>query len=150
MKMESQSELGAELAYYLGDLESRELVALQWGDWAALHRLTEQGVAARHAARMRSRVSASVFDRCVMPRTTLQSKAPSARLSTLQSERAVRVAHIYALATRAFGDRDRGSAWLQRANAALDGNAPSDLLTNEAGARCIEQLLGRLEHGVAA
>lgn len=148
--MESQFALGSELAYYLGDLKSDELMAWPSGDWVVLHRLIEDGVPARNAVRMRTRVIPFVFDHCVMPRTTLRSKTGWARLSTRQSERAVRVGHIFAQATRAFGDRDRGRRWLQRANTALDSHSPSDLLTNEAGARYIEQLLGQLEHGIAA
>lgn len=122
--MKGEPALGPELAYYLGDLESRELVAWQCGDWAVLHQLIRQGVPVHNAARMRTRVRASVFDRCVMPRTTPQSKAASAMLTAGQSERAVRVAHIYALATRVFGDRNRGRVWLQTPSSALDGHTP--------------------------
>lgn len=65
------------------------------------------------------------------------------------SERTDRYARIYSRAAEVFGDRERGYAWMDRPNPVLDGYSPSDYLDTEAGARHVETLLGRLEHGIA-
>jgi putative toxin-antitoxin system antitoxin component (TIGR02293 family) len=46
------------------------------------------------------------------------------------------------------GDRDVATEWLTTAQPALGGAVPLDLARTEVGAREIERLVGRLEHGV--
>ncbi len=40
--------------------------------------------------------------------------------------------------------------WLGKANRSLDGQRPLDLLASDAGTRLVENVLGRIEHGVFA
>ncbi|PWG61510.1 antitoxin Xre/MbcA/ParS toxin-binding domain-containing protein [Spiribacter halobius] len=126
---------GTDLAYFLGDLDGLEDVALGEVDWRVFYQLIEKGVPVSSAARMLGRVGAAAFEKCVISRSTLRSKARSARLSAFHSERALRVARVFARATEVFGDRSRAVIWLTRANHTLDGAAPADLLRNEAGGR---------------
>jgi putative toxin-antitoxin system antitoxin component (TIGR02293 family) len=46
------------------------------------------------------------------------------------------------------GDRDAATDWLTTAQPALGGIVPLDLAKSEVGAREVERLVGRLEHGV--
>ncbi|MGA8533885.1 MAG: antitoxin Xre/MbcA/ParS toxin-binding domain-containing protein [Candidatus Tumulicola sp.] len=85
-----------------------------------------------------TRIDRSTFGRRVRQRS---------RLKTDESDRVVRVARIAALAIAALGNQD-GIAWLHEENWALGQRAPIDLLATEVGARQVEQIIGRIEHGV--
>jgi putative toxin-antitoxin system antitoxin component (TIGR02293 family) len=47
-----------------------------------------------------------------------------------------------------LGARDKAGRWLQKANRALGGVAPLDLLDTDLGAEEVVTILGRIEHGV--
>ncbi len=53
-----------------------------------------------------------------------------------------------ALAGESLADHGRAIRWLKRPNRALGGIAPIAALDTELGAREVENLIGRLEHGV--
>jgi len=81
-------------------------------------------------------------------RSTYARRARSrAKLKTDESDRIVRVARIAALAIEAMG-REDGLAWLHEPNRALGERLPISLLETEVGARQVEQIIGRIEHGV--
>jgi putative toxin-antitoxin system antitoxin component (TIGR02293 family) len=77
-----------------------------------------------------------------------RTKAPKIRLSQEQSGRTWKFAEILAKATEVFGDQAEAENWLAKPAMALDERRPLDLLSSPAGVEMIEQLLGRLEHGV--
>ena len=87
----------------------------------------------------------------VLPKSTLQhnTKRSSGRLSAANSERFVRALRVRQQAIDAFG-RDNADAWLQTPSRRLDGRAPMQMLGTEAGARAVEQLIGRAAHGFNA
>jgi putative toxin-antitoxin system antitoxin component (TIGR02293 family) len=59
------------------------------------------------------------------------------------------VTRVYRLALDLFeSDRNAAVAWLSRPNRALNGKTPLRLATTEVGAREVERLVTRLEHGV--
>jgi len=90
-------------------------------------------------------------DRLIIPRRTLaHRKAKDQPLNRAESERAVRVASVTALAEETFANREKARIWLRRPTSALDGRRPIDLLDSEPGARVVEQLLYRIGHGIAA
>jgi putative toxin-antitoxin system antitoxin component (TIGR02293 family) len=61
----------------------------------------------------------------------------------------LRFARLFRLALELYdGDADAARAWLQKPARALDGVRPLDHAETEEGAREVERLLGRLEHGV--
>ena len=70
-----------------------------------------------------------------------------ARLRPDESDRLVRVARIAALATEAMGAED-GVPWLHESNRALGGRVPLQMLETEVGARQVEDVLTRIQHGV--
>lgn len=89
-------------------------------------------------------------DKIVLPRKTLAHRKEIGKLTAEQSDRLMRVARIVALAEDAFGSEEKASRWLRRPTSALDGEAPLSLLDTEEGAREVEMILTRIEHGIAA
>lgn len=81
------------------------------------------------------------------PRTFSRRKGEK-KLRSDESDRLYRVARIAALATEVFGTTEKASRWLHRANRALGGKPPLGLLRTDLGTRQVEQVLGRIEHGV--
>ena len=47
----------------------------------------------------------------------------------------------------ALDDREKAGRWMREPNRALGGTRPLDLLRSSAGARAVETVLGRIEHG---
>jgi len=59
------------------------------------------------------------------------------------------MANIFEKAVDLFeGDAKAAIAWLQRRQRALGNKPPFELARTELGAREVEDLIGRLEHGV--
>ncbi|HEU4588652.1 MAG TPA: antitoxin Xre/MbcA/ParS toxin-binding domain-containing protein [Gemmatimonadales bacterium] len=81
-------------------------------------------------------------------RTLQRKRTQRARLSVDESDRLARLARLVVRAEEALGDRTNAVQWLIRANRALGGNRPLALLDSDAGARAVEQVLGRIEYGV--
>lgn len=77
-------------------------------------------------------------------------KSPRRHLDALVSDRLYRLARLMALATGVFEDKDAAREWLRSPQVGLAGKVPLDVAQTEAGAREVEELLGRIEHGVLA
>jgi uncharacterized protein (DUF2384 family) len=63
------------------------------------------------------------------------------KLTTAESERAERIARLYALAEEALGSADEARAFLFSPHDRLDGHSPIDWMRTEIGGRNVEQLL---------
>jgi putative toxin-antitoxin system antitoxin component (TIGR02293 family) len=83
-----------------------------------------------------------------MPPRTLARRRLARRLAADESDRLYRVARIAAQAVAALGSEDRAATWLRRPNRALNGELPIRLLDTDVGARQVEDVLGRIEHGI--
>jgi putative toxin-antitoxin system antitoxin component (TIGR02293 family) len=87
----------------------------------------------------------------VVPRRTLTHRRTRREpLSRDESDRAVRLARIAALAEHVFGGGEPAWRWLRAAKRQFRGRSPLQLLTTEAGARLVEELLYRVDEGMAA
>ncbi len=87
----------------------------------------------------------------VLPRRTLaHRRARGEALTREESDRVVRIARIAALGEAVFGDRERAWRWLRGAKRQFRGRSPLQLLATEAGARLVEELLYRIDDGLAA
>lgn len=87
----------------------------------------------------------------VVPRRTFMRRASSGGpLSPGETDRAVRLARIAALAERVFGAEDKARRWLRRESRSLGGAEPLSLLKTERGALLVEQVLHRIDHGMLA
>lgn len=74
--------------------------------------------------------------------------APAKRLTSVTSDRLYRLARIFALAEEVLEEREQAREWLRSPQVGLDNRVPFELLETEAGAREVEDLLLRIEHGV--
>jgi putative toxin-antitoxin system antitoxin component (TIGR02293 family) len=81
-------------------------------------------------------------------RRTLTRRKQEGRLQLAESERLFRFANLFDKAVEVFGDEDRARRWLKTPLKALAGTSPIEYAGTEIGAREVEDLLGRLEHGV--
>ncbi len=70
------------------------------------------------------------------------------RLKADESERVLRVGLLLDRAVVVLGGIENARAWLNAPCAALGGAAPLSYADTEPGAREVEDLLGRIEHGV--
>lgn len=82
---------------------------------------------------------------------TLARRKTEGRLQPDESERLLRVSRIYDSAVSLFeGDERAALVWMRGPAAALGGRKPIEFARTEVGAREVEGLIGRLEHGVFA
>ena len=80
---------------------------------------------------------------------TLSRRKERGRFEADESDRLVRLSRIFGRAVELHeGDAESARGWLGQKQPALGGARPLDLLRSEVGAREVETLIGRLEHGV--
>lgn len=84
----------------------------------------------------------------VSTRTLARRRKRAQPLAPDTSERLIRFARLYEIAADVLGGEDEARRWLKTPNAALGDRAPLDYAATEPGAREVEDLLGRLAHGV--
>jgi len=70
------------------------------------------------------------------------------RLSPDESDRLYRLARVLAHANRVFEDPEQSADWIQTPNAALGKQQPLVLLDTDIGVQQVDQVLGRIEHGI--
>jgi putative toxin-antitoxin system antitoxin component (TIGR02293 family) len=118
---------------------------------AELRERVERGLPYRSLESVRERLRltlpefASVLH---MPPRTLARRKQARRLDADESDRLYRLARMAAHAVAVFGTEDKATTWLHRPNRALGGETPVRLLGTDIGARQVEEVLGRLEHGL--
>lgn len=83
-----------------------------------------------------------------VPVSTLATRKKKRRFTFPESERLARVRRIYNRAIEVFEDPELAKQWLKEPLFHLQNIAPIDFLETELGAREVENLLGRIEHGV--
>lgn len=87
----------------------------------------------------------------IIPRRTLQHRrARKERLSREESDRAVRVARIVALAENIFGDAQAAMRWLRTPKKRFETHTPMEMMATEAGSRLVEEMLYQIDEGIAA
>ena len=104
----------------------------------AIGHLAQAGLGRRHLATV------------VPPRTLTHRRQRHERLSRDESDRAVRLARIVALAETVLGDRAAAIGWLSTPKRRFDGASPLDTAESEAGARLVEDLLWQADEGYFA
>lgn len=85
-----------------------------------------------------------------IPASTFNRRRQSGRLDRGESERAFRLAGLIRRAATVFGSVPSGVAWLKNPQFALGGATPLSFSVSELGAREVENILGRIEHGIPA
>lgn len=81
-------------------------------------------------------------------RSTLVRRRKSGRLDMQESDRLLRYARLYARAEDVLGGAASARQWLGAPARALAFASPLEFAETEAGCREVENLLGRIEHGV--
>ncbi len=66
-----------------------------------------------------------------------------------ESDRLVRLARVFSRAIELFeGDSEGAQEWMMRPNRAFGEVSPFEMVKTDVGAREVENLIGRIEHGV--
>jgi putative toxin-antitoxin system antitoxin component (TIGR02293 family) len=84
----------------------------------------------------------------VTKRTLQRRRDEEQRLNAEESDRLARLIRVIARAEVALDDSRKAESWMREPNRALQGRRPMDLLTSDMGARAVEKVLGRIEHGI--
>jgi putative toxin-antitoxin system antitoxin component (TIGR02293 family) len=80
--------------------------------------------------------------------STLARRKKSGRLTFEESERLFRIARLYDRTLEVFKDRQMTRKWLKEPAWALGDTPPLEFAETELGAQEVDDLLGRIEHGV--
>ena len=83
-----------------------------------------------------------------LARATLHRRKESGRLTTDESDKVVRFARLLVHSVHLFGSIENARQWLKAPQRGLGGAIPLDYAQTEAGAREVENLLGRIDYGV--
>lgn len=79
---------------------------------------------------------------------TLARRLKSGRFTPSESERIYRIARIFEKAVEVLEDNAGAAMWLKTPKRYFQEQTPLQYADTEVGARRVEQLLGRLEHGI--
>ena len=83
-----------------------------------------------------------------LPPRTLARRKQERKLRRDESDRLFRLVRIASQASEVLGGEGKASRWLHTPNRALGGKLPLELLDTDLGSRQVEEVLGRIEHGV--
>ena len=84
-----------------------------------------------------------------MSRATLTRRRQRDKLLPDESDKVLRFTHLLQRATTLMeNDEAAALAWLTSPLPILDGEAPIEYARSETGAREVDQLIGRIEHGI--
>ena len=79
---------------------------------------------------------------------TLARRKKEGRFQPDESERILRIASLFDRALQVLHNQNRVRLWFKSPQKGLGGKTPLEYADTEPGAREVEDLLGRLEHGV--
>ena len=83
-------------------------------------------------------------------RATLHRRKAAGVLTSAESEKVVRFGRLLRQAVETIGSVEDARSWLGASQVGLAGAVPLDYARTELGVREVEDLLGRIEHGVYA
>jgi putative toxin-antitoxin system antitoxin component (TIGR02293 family) len=107
--------------------------------------------AAAIKALVRGGLSDTEVYQLIVPRRTLAHRIEKHQpLSREESDKAVRVARITAMAEQIFGEPERAWRWLRKPKQNFESKTPMEMLATEAGARLVEELLIQIDYGMVA
>lgn len=91
-----------------------------------------------------------IYSLVVAKRTLARRQAADEPLTIEETDKALRLERIATLADRVFGDHGKAQRWLRKPKSSLSGETPIAYLVSESGARVVEEMLYRIDHGMAA
>lgn len=141
-----------EAAKASGQHEYLALLGLRSFDTASLLKRLDEGLSYAAFERLKRRLEVSsqkLADAALISRRTLARRKSTGRLDPDESDRLVRIARVFSRAIELFGgNEDLAREWMMRPRPALGGPSPFEMTRTEIGAREVENLIGRIEHGV--
>lgn len=111
----------------------------------------EAGFAAETVEQLRTRLDLSM---AAMARLlgvsarTLGRRQEEGHLTAAESDRLYRYAQLFERAVAVLGSEQKARTWLKKEQWALGDRTPLEIARYEPGAREVEDLLGRIEHGI--
>lgn len=81
-------------------------------------------------------------------KATLHRRKAAGRLDPAESDRVLRFARLMGTAVDVLENEHNARSWLTSPQYGLGGAVPLEYAETEVGARVVEHLLGRIEHGV--
>jgi len=87
----------------------------------------------------------------VIPARTLKHRRQRQEpLSLDESDRLARVARVYTLAVRVFGNPEKARRWLSKPKMRFDEQTPLAMLRTDLGGRQVEEMLFQIDEGMVA
>ncbi len=83
-----------------------------------------------------------------LSRRNLLRRKEQNRLSADESDRLYRLARVLAHANRVFREPEESAEWIQAPNPSLGKQQPLALLDTDLGTQQVDDVLGRIEHGI--
>lgn len=84
----------------------------------------------------------------ITERTMARRMVENGNLDLIESERQVLLSNLVAHGIDVFEDQGKFNRWMRRPLGLLGGESPLEFLNTATSFQVVEQLLGRLEHGV--
>ena len=135
-----------------GQHEYLSLLGLRSFDTAALLKRLHEGLSYAAFDRLKRRLKVStqeLADAALITQRTLARRKRAGRMQPDESDRLVRLARVFSRAIDLYvGNVDSAQAWMMRPNRAFGGVSPFEMVKTDVGAREVENLIGRIEHGV--
>lgn len=146
----------SELSWIFQHLGGKKAVGIPlWKSSLDLHRSIVSGLPVKCLIHFKAHTRLSNTYMCkalgVSEKTFIRwQDDPAKRLDAVSSDRLVRTAKIMGLAEEVLEDADNARAWLSRPQPALGNEIPQEFLRSDIGAKQVEDLLLRMEHGYLA
>jgi putative toxin-antitoxin system antitoxin component (TIGR02293 family) len=84
----------------------------------------------------------------INPRTLKHRRERKEPLSIDESDRLARVARLFDLGVRAFGNPDKARRWLTKPKGRFEGRSPLFMMRSDVGGRGVEEMLIQIEEGM--
>ncbi|HUF49867.1 MAG TPA: antitoxin Xre-like helix-turn-helix domain-containing protein [Longimicrobiales bacterium] len=128
------------------------LLGLRTYETAELHARVREGLSYEAFEQLRSVLdltASRAAELLQIPARTLARRKEAKRFEPAESDRLVRLSRLVGLALQLCeGDLGGTRAWLLTPNDALGGQTTLEFATTDIGAREVENVIGRLEHGI--
>ena len=134
-------------------LGGRQVLGRRLGSLAALNDAVAEGLPKAALRQTASRIFTGKMEQKqlmnrIVPEATFKRRRD--RLSAAESERTERIARVVANAEQVWDDRADARRFLTAPHPALRGRSPLDSAMTELGARQVEEILGKIFHGLPA
>lgn len=148
-----EAQASSEIAEISGSpLDGLTILGLRAKNTLDLLAKVERGFSFTAFVRLQRAIDLSAQDLAAfvqIPARTLLRRKEAGRLHADESDRLLRLSRLLERAIELFeGDAEAARNWLASPVKALARHTPLDFARTEAGAREVESLIGRLEHGV--